>query len=200
VSVPNPRSIRVVGLLVATSLGLAGCSGGHDVVDQQAGGTYRYTGATERGKMIAAADRRVAGNATAPYLDDSGTWQLADENGKIVVLNYWASNCGPCVTETPAFEKIYRGVKDKGGQFIGIDVREVSKSKAKSFIANNDVTYPIVYDQRGKTAIELGKVPSAAIPYTVLIDKQGRVAAVYFGALGPGDLTPVLDRLVAEPG
>ena len=82
--------------------------------------------------------------------------------------------------------------------FVGVDVKETSRTAGESFISNNQITYPMLWDEPGKTALELGHVPADGLPFTVLIDKQQRVAAVYLNVLTPGDLQPVLTSLIAE--
>jgi peroxiredoxin len=66
-----------------------------------------------------------------------------------------------------------------------------------AWVQDKALTFPIVYDQTAKTALQLGNIP-ITIPASVVIDKQGRVAAVYFGSTLPKDLTPVLDTLARE--
>lgn len=190
--------LRVAAGVIAVSLALTACSGGDNAVDQTAGGQFRYVGSTAKGKTIPEADRKSAGNATATYLDGTGQFELAALKGQVVVLNYWATYCGPCVTESPAFDKLYRANKAQGVTFVGIDVKEVSRSKARAFVADNDITYPMVYDQTARTALQIGRVPAAALPSTVVVDRQGRVAAVYVGAVQAGDLQPVLTSLIAQ--
>ena len=133
--------IRSAAALVAGALsvsGLVACSGGDNAVDQTANGQFRYVGATPKGTTIPEDERKVVGdNVTAPYLDGSGDFVLSARKGQVVVLNFWATYCGPCVTESPAFDKIYRSMKAQGVDFVGIDVKEVSKSKAKAFVADN---------------------------------------------------------------
>ncbi len=67
-----------------------------------------------------------------------------------------------------------------------------------SFVKTYDITYPIVFDEQGETALRLGQLPAAALPFTVLIDKHGKVAAVYIVRLSANDLTGALDKLLAE--
>ncbi len=81
--------------------------------------------------------------------------------------------------------------------FVGLDVKD-TRSGATSFIKDNDITYPNVWDPKAKTALELGKVPMVGLPWTVVVDKQQRVAAVYSGAVLPADLRPALTSLIAE--
>lgn len=183
--------------MAALGVLLAACTGGTDSVDQSAGGNFRYVGATPQGHTIALAKRKAAGNATAPYLDSAKKFTLNSMRGRVVVLNYWAPWCAPCVTETPGLERTYVATKAQGVSFVGVAVKSET-SQVASFVRNNDVTYPVVFDEIAKTALQLGNVPTLALPSTVVIDRQGRVAAVYAGLVQQGDLQPVVTALVRE--
>jgi len=191
------RAAALAAALLAAVLGLSACSGGKNAVDQNANNQFRYVQANKKGSVIEAAKRKQAG-PVAGVLLAGGDYRLSDDRGKVVVLNYFASWCPPCQTETPQFDSIYRERKSAGVQFVGMDVKDPSKSAAQSWIKDKGVTFPVVYDEAAKSAIQLGDVPMAALPSTVVIDKQGRVAAVYVGAVLPKDLTSALDELTAE--
>jgi thiol-disulfide isomerase/thioredoxin len=181
---------------VAAAALVTGCAG-KNAVDQTAGGDFRFVSASDPGQTWKPADRKHVGEVTGDLLD-GGSFTLARDAGKVVVINFWASWCAPCQIETPQFDSVYRAYKDKGVDFVGIDFKD-QRGKAQSFVKDNDISFPIVYDQQGKTALQLGHLPSQGLPFTVLIDKQQRVAAVYVGSLTPKDLEPVLDKLIAEP-
>jgi thiol-disulfide isomerase/thioredoxin len=187
----------LLGLVLATALLGGACSGGTDAVDQTAGGQYRYVGATPKGKTIAEVKRKPAGRATGTLLGGGG-WTLRSLNGQVVVLNYWATWCAPCRIETPNLQRVYTAWKPKGVTFVGIDVKEADRSPVQAFVKDNAVTYPIVFDEGAKTALQIGHLPLQGLPNTVVIDKQGRVAAVYVGNVLPADLEPVLASLTAE--
>ncbi|MEO7260873.1 MAG: TlpA disulfide reductase family protein, partial [Jatrophihabitantaceae bacterium] len=191
------RSATAALALLMTGAVLAGCSGGKNAVDQSSGNQFRYVQANKKGSLIEAAKRKQAGPVAGALLG-GGNYRLSDDRGKVVVLNYFASWCPPCQTETPQFDSIYRERKSDGIQFIGMDVKDPSKSAAQSWLKDKDVTFPVVYDEAARSAIQLGDVPMAALPSTVVIDKQGRVAAVYVGAVLPKDLTSALDELTEE--
>ena len=191
------RTAALAAALLAAVLGLSACSGGKNAVDQSAGNQFRYVQANKKGSVIEAAKRKQAGPVAGPLLA-GGDYRLSDDRGKVVVLNYFASWCPPCQTETPQFDAIYRQRKSAGVQFVGMDVKDPSKSAAQSWIKDKGITFPVVYDEAAKSAIQLGDVPMAALPSTVVIDRQGRVAAVYVGAVLPKDLTSALDELTAE--
>ena len=176
---------------------LTGCGVGKNAVDQTANNQFRYPGGNPKGTVIALGQRKQAG-PVAGSLIDGGGYQLSQDRGKVVVLNFFASWCAPCQVETPQFDSIYRSRKDAGVQFVGLDVKDPSKSGVRSWLAAKQITFPVVYDEPGKTALQLGDVPLATLPATVLIDKQGRVAAVYTQEVFAKDLEPVLNQLVGE--
>lgn len=187
----------MLGLAAAVVGGfsLVGCTG-KDAVDQSSG-SFRFVSGTAKGKLIAIDKRKKAGTFDGEGLN-GGTVNLAQNAGKIVVVNFWATWCGPCTTETPQFDAVYRANKAKGVQFIGVDTKETSRDAPRAFVTDNSITYPIVWDEQGQTAVALGKIPALALPFTVLIDKQQRVAAVYLSTLSAKDLQPVLNSLIAE--
>jgi len=187
---------RFLAAVAVAALLLAGCTG-KDAVDQSSGGKFRFVSGTGVGRTIASADRAKAGGFTGELLG-GGKLTLAQFAGKIVVINFWATWCGPCTTETPQFDLVYRANKAKGVAVIGIDTKETSTDAAKAFVKDNDISYPIVSDEQGETAVALGKIPALALPFTVILDRQQRVAAVYLHPLTAKDLQPVLDKLFAE--
>lgn len=186
-----------VAALIAAGLTLGACTGGSNSVDQSAGGDFRYVGATPKGHTIPPGQRKLAGNATAPYLDSTKKFALDSMRGRVVVLNYWAPWCGPCRTETPGLLRTYGATKTDGVTVVGVAVKSET-SEVASFVKNYGVTYPIVFDEIAKTALQLGRVPTFALPSTVVIDRQGRVAAVYSGPVQQGDLQPVVTALARE--
>lgn len=187
------RSLALVA--VAAVLLVAGCSG-KNAVDQTAGSQFRFVSGTGLGKTYPLSERKPAGGFTGGLLN-GGTISLSQDAGKVVVVNFWATWCGPCTTETPQFDAVYRANKAKSIDFIGIDTKD-NRDSAQAFVKDNDISYPIVFDEQGETALRLGKIPALSLPFTVLIDKHQRVAAVYLSRVTAADLQPVLDRLSAE--
>jgi thiol-disulfide isomerase/thioredoxin len=181
---------RFLLVLCAALLAVSACSSGGN------GSTYRFRSAQQLDTLIAKADRKPAGSFTGPLLA-GGTTSLAAYRGKVVVLNFWASWCTPCKIETPQFDLVYRQLKGDGVDFVGIDTKDI-KSKAVSFVKDFDISYPIVYDEQGEVAVRLGDLPARALPFTVLIDKRGDVAAVYAQRLTAKDLQGPLATLRRE--
>lgn len=182
--------------MAALAVALTACSTGTDAVSQGGDTQFRYVQSTAKGSVIKAADRKPAGPVTGELLA-GGTYSLAADRGKVVVLNFWGTWCAPCVTETPNFDTIYRQRKASGVQFVGLDVKD-GRGAVRDFVHDKDISYPIVYDEKAKTALQLGNIPQAGLPVSAVVDKLGRVAAVYIGPVLPADLNPVLDTLVHE--
>jgi thiol-disulfide isomerase/thioredoxin len=183
----------------AVAVVVSACSGGTNAVSQGTG-NYRYVGTTAIRQVIPLADRKIAGDVNGPLLG-GGHFDLLNNKGKVTVLNFWASWCAPCQTEAPQYDNLYRQLKPSGVEFVGLDVKEVNQDGPLSFIKANDITYPNLYDPGSKTALQIGKLPSRALglPWTVIIDRNLKVAAIYAGAQQPADLEPVLKSLAAEP-
>jgi len=157
---------------------------------------FSFTSATPPGKLIPKADRKPAGTFTGDLID-GGTVRTSDLTGKVALLNFWASWCEPCKVESPQLDLLYRRVKSKNIEFIGIDTKD-AKSSARAFVNAYHLSYPIVFDENGEIAIRLGDIPARGLPFTVLLDKTGDVAAVYLGELTTKDLQGPLDTLRAE--
>ncbi|MEP7020401.1 MAG: redoxin domain-containing protein, partial [Pseudonocardiales bacterium] len=97
---------RLLAAVVLGGLLVAACTG-KDAVDQTAGSQFRFVSGTGVGKTIAAADRKKAGEFTGDLLN-GGKLALTESAGKVTVINFWATWCGPCTVETPQFDQVYR--------------------------------------------------------------------------------------------
>jgi thiol-disulfide isomerase/thioredoxin len=186
---------RALSVLLAAVLVLAACAG-KDAVDQNPNGTFKFHSGTPLGQLYPETDRKPAGTFSGTLLDGR-RMSLAATRGRVVVLNFWAAWCAPCKSETPQFDLVYRKMKQRGVAFVGIDTKDV-KSNAQAFVRDYDISYPNIYDEMGATALRIGDLPATALPFTVLLDKLGRVAAVYIERLSAKDLTTALDKLLAE--
>ena len=108
---------------------------------------------------------------TLERLDGKGELELASLRGQAVVLNFWASWCGPCKDETPLLEEGWKRWQDKGVVFVGVDVKDF-RGDAREFLARYGVTYRNVYDGKGST---VGRYGVTGFPETYFIDAAGKV-------------------------
>lgn len=112
-------------------------------------------------------------------LTDGTTMSLSDAEGKVVLLNFWATWCGPCVGEMPALQKLYDDYNTTEVQILAVDCGE-TKREVDSFVKENGYTFPIAYDEEGTLSTEL--YPTDGIPYTVIIDRKGNIVTTFLGA------------------
>ena len=122
-----------------------------------------------------------------------GTWKLSAHRGKVVVINFWATWCGPCIEETPVLVKVANKYKRYGVDFVGPSMDDGGLDRVQSFISSHHVPYPVVWGYDVKS-LSLG-IP---IPTTLLYDREGNLAAKTVGPLETKELTDALESLIAE--
>ena len=106
------------------------------------------------------------------------TLSLADFRGRVVLLNFWATWCGPCKEEMPAMERLWRGNKDRGFVMVGVSL-DSNPKVVPPFIAQYKLTFPIALDSKMDVANTYGV---RALPTSFIVDREGRMTAL---ALGP---------------
>jgi thiol-disulfide isomerase/thioredoxin len=184
-------------LTLAVLLALAGCSTGSGAVSVVNGGEFRFVAGTPAGTAIAV-DKRAPAPEFSGRLVGGGSFASSTLRGKVAVLNFWGSWCAPCRVETPQFQQVYAAVHSQGVDFVGLDVKEPTEAFALAFMKRFGISYPSVYDPRGEVALAFRDYPANAIPSTIVLDRQQRVAAVYTGTVAERDLRSVLDRVLKE--
>jgi thiol-disulfide isomerase/thioredoxin len=127
---------------------------------------------------------------TLPARAPARTVSLEALRGQVVMLNFWASWCGPCREEFPLLDQMYKRYRAAGVTIVGINV-EPDSSDAEGFLAKTPVGFPIAFD-RDSAASRLFGVD--AMPSTVLIDRRGVVRWTHRG-YKPGDENEYLDRI-----
>jgi len=121
-----------------------------------------------------------------------GNLNLAQYKGQVVMLNFWASWCGPCRQEMPLLENIYKKYGKLGFTLIGVNVEPDSKA-ADDWLKQTPVSFPIVYDRESQVS-KLYDV--AGMPSTVIIDRKGNLRVLHRG-YKPGDENEYLDSIRA---
>jgi thiol-disulfide isomerase/thioredoxin len=187
----RPAALLLAGLL------LAGCSTGSDAVEVNNGGEFRFVAGTPAGEVIPPDERASAPEFSGELLG-GGEFSSTELEGDVAVLNFWGSWCGPCRVETPQFQEVYAEVRDDGVQFLGLNVKENSEQFAQAFVDRYGIEFPSLYDPRGEVALAFRDYPANAIPSTIVLDRDNRVAAVYTGEITQDSLRRVLDRVVGE--
>ena len=122
-----------------------------------------------------------------------------DMRGDAVVVNVWGSWCAPCRAEAPVLAEASRHYAAQGVSFLGVNVRD-NEAAARAFEERYSIRYPSIADSDGRAVLSLNDyVPASAVPVTVLLDSEGRVAARILGELREATLTALLDTVLAEP-
>ena len=180
-------------LLVLALLLLAGCrsnNAGNDSDDGIGNNTSSDT-AGDPSENVGTDDQDSGGDAAPSgpvaqgdaYRDftttlvDGSEFTLSDQEGKVILLNFWATWCGPCVGEMPAFTRL---VETYGEDLalLAVNCGE-DEETVRSFLEKNEYTFPVALDPEYAVCL---LYPSEFIPYTVIIGTDGKVAAIETGA------------------
>ncbi|MFB6639457.1 TlpA family protein disulfide reductase [Streptomyces chartreusis] len=177
--------------LVLSACTSGGTSGG-------GGDTNFVTG--NNGVDTVAQGKRAAAPALSGETIDGKQLDTASYKGKILVINVWGSWCPPCRAEARNFQTVYEDVKGQGVEFVGINTRDTSTTPAKAFEKEFGVTYPSLYDPTGKQMLRFkkGTLNPQAIPSTLVIDREGRIAARALMPLGEDTLRSMIKPVLAE--
>ncbi|RNM16687.1 TlpA disulfide reductase family protein [Nocardioides pocheonensis] len=169
------RSLLVVAVVSAALLGASGCSKVGSTGDKG------YIAGAGVITLLPEAQRKAPGEVSGQTLDGDQL-SLASYAGKVVVVNVWGAWCPPCRAEADDLAAAARELAPKGVVFVGINTRDASQDNARSFERRYDVPYPSIYDPGGRNLLAFHRTLTPnAIPSTVVIDAQGRVAASILG-------------------
>jgi cytochrome c biogenesis protein CcmG/thiol:disulfide interchange protein DsbE len=122
--------------------------------------------------------------------------RIADYEGNVVLINFWATWCVPCKEEIPWLIDFERKYKDQGFTVIGISLDESGWEAVKAYVQKMGMNYPVVIGD-ARTAYKYGNVK--ALPATFLVDKQRRVAAIHFGLLSRKKTEEEIRKLLETP-
>jgi cytochrome c biogenesis protein CcmG/thiol:disulfide interchange protein DsbE len=142
--------------------------------------------AVKKGQRPAAPGAGVA----LPALDGSGRQSLTQLRGKVVVLNFWASWCGPCENEAPMLERAQQRLVSSGGTVLGVTYKDDADA-SRDFVKKYKLTYPSLRDDRLELAPKYG---TTKLPETFVLDKDGHVVAMSRGEVSQDFLTRAIDR------
>jgi peroxiredoxin len=183
-------AIAVLGL----SGMVAGCDGGAIGADVPQSSGANFVGHAYESAFYKAGQRPEAPAVSGTTVTGAHL-SLSSYRGDTVVLNFWGSWCAPCRAEAPALATLARQLQAKHVQFVGVDIRDEPDS-AKAFMQTFNVGYPSLSDPNDQIALAFhSTVPPAAIPTTLVIDRDGRIAARIFGAASYEELKTVVDEV-----
>jgi thiol-disulfide isomerase/thioredoxin len=178
---------------VAASGAIAGCSVGGAQRAQNAIAGLDVVGLT----TYAATARQAAPALEGRTLDDHQYSVPRVSIGKVVLVNVWASWCGPCRQESPMLAATAKSLEPKGALFVGIDERDSEKA-ARGFASSNGTPYESLVDRDGSLLRKLKTLPQTGIPSTLVLDKHGRIAARVVGPISSTEVTGVVEKLLNE--
>lgn len=189
------RGLRAALVVVALTVALAAC--GRSAPSGEPG--QGYVAGDGSTTILAPADRGEPVSARGTTLDGAPL-ALQNLRGSVVVVNLWASWCAPCRAEAPVLERVSQEMQARGVRFVGVvSGGKDSLDNARAFARRYGVTYPSLYDGDNQVVLAFkGQLPMAAIPTTVVLDRQGRVAARALGQVDRSRLLGLIEPVLAE--
>jgi len=182
--VPASRSASFFSCAIAAAVLLAGCL------------VTGCSSETVRAASVKPDNERKDAPEFALKDADGKLVHLSDYRGKVVLLDFWATWCGPCKIEIPWFMDMQRKNKDRGFEVLGVSMDDEGWEVVKPFLADLQVNYRVVIGN-DTTAQLYGGVD--ALPTTFLIDRGGRIAAVHVGLASKKDFEDGIEQLLQAP-
>ena len=180
--------VRRLGAALAV-LALAGCG-------TPSTGTGGFVTGDGSITVIDPEDRQPAPVIAGETLDGE-QWSSDSVQDKVIVYNVWGSWCGPCRAEAPHLQSVAEQTADRA-VVIGLNTRDMDRAAPQAFVRANEITFPSIFDPDGGLLLEFaGQLPPSAIPSTLLIDPQGRIAARVIGVTTQTTLLGLIDDLTA---
>jgi len=196
------RTATAVTLTLSAALLLVGCSSeGADLASQyQEGSDKGYVSGDGSALSIPVSERTDPVEFSG--VDESGeTFGSDDTAGEVTVVNFWYAGCAPCRVEAPDLVTAFDEYSDAGVQFVGVNTRD-QVAQAQQFSQEFDIEYPSIMDNAGGRSVQrafAGQVPLNAVPTTLVLDREGRVAHRVLGQLASASqLSTLIDETLAE--
>lgn len=186
--------MRVAATVIAATLLLAGCSSDPLADQYKEGSNKGYIAGDGTVTEIAEADRGEP-ISFAGTTESGEEISSADFDGDVLVVNFWYAACAPCRAEAPQLQELSAEYDGEGARFVGVNVYD----QADTALAFNDtygITYPSIMDvEDGAVKLAFtGTVPPKAVPTTLVLDKEGRVASRILGQLKDASILGTLVR------
>ncbi|GAA4655457.1 TlpA disulfide reductase family protein [Arthrobacter cryoconiti] len=191
------RSLLAISGAFAT-VALAACTSKDPLAQQaKAGDNKNYIAGDGSVTEYAPADRSKPVEFSAKLFDGSEI-NASTFPGHVTILNFWYAACSPCRLEAPDLQALNTEFGTQGVKFYGVNVRD-EKATAEAFERSFSLTYPSVMDKDGGVLLAMTKyVPPAAVPTTLVMDKQGRVSARILGTADKSTLKALITSVLGE--
>ena len=121
---------------------------------------------------------------------------LADQNGKVILVNFWATWCAPCRREIPDLINLYSEMKDEGLMIVGIAVDQEGAKVVKPYVQKQDINYPIVLDPDQSTEKHFDAM--YGLPTTYVVNTEGKIVRRVLGVFPVEDMRPTLNDMLAS--
>ena len=184
----------LTGLTVA--LVLSGCASAPDC--------DRIPGVRPGVCPLPVADRQLAPDVTLPVLQTDAAvaagvteLSLADLQGRVVIVNFWASWCGPCRIEQPDLNQVHALLPNTEVVLVGVNIED-TEANALAHLAEFDVAYLSLFDPVNELAGRFSGIGARTIPTTILLDPQGRVAARLLGLTDTREIVALADAVLGD--
>ena len=193
------RSLAVA-LTLGIAVSLSGCGANDPLANQfKQGDNKNYIAGDGSVTEFRDLATRKSGAAWSSTTAEGKPFSSADLEGKVVVLNFWYAGCAPCRAETPDLDRIAKEFADQGVLVVGVDLRD-SAETVLAFNRNKNISYPSVMDSESGDVVlaYTGVVSPEAVPTTLVIDRQGRIAARVIGRIEPSILKTLIKAEVTR--
>ena len=192
---PRRRALLAGAAGMGSALLLAAC--GTDTSDRYVSGDSGYVSGSGVATEIAPEDRGEPLEIVGTTYDGE-EFASADVRGEVLVVNVWYASCPPCRKEAPDLQAIHEDYANQGVILIGVNVRD-AEGPARAFEETYSITYSSMPDPDAEIMYSLrGQVAPNAVPSTLVLDREGRVAARVSGAADPSVLRAMIDRVLDE--
>ncbi|MFZ5848979.1 TlpA family protein disulfide reductase [Nocardioides pakistanensis] len=190
---PSRRAV-LSALAVAAVPGLAACG------ESSANQGQSFASGDGIIEQVPVAERGALPPITGELLP-GGDYDSREMLGMVVVYNVWGSWCAPCREEAPALRKVAKQTRADGVRFIGINVRD-NDASALAFERRYNIPYPSIRTADSQEALLAfgSKLPPSAVPSTMIVDREGRLAARVIGKTSYGTLSALVEDVLAEDG
>ena len=173
---------------------LVACGGGNDQQSSEASSSSASSGPLP-GKVRDVEPEPVP-DLTLETLDGASI-DLAKQDGRLLLVNFWATWCAPCREEIPDLKALHSDLEEDGLTVIGVALDRKGREVVDPFVDQHEINYPIVVDAEGTAEAEFGPIPG--LPTTILVTPDGQITKRVVGIFPTDEMRPILqDMLDAE--